>query len=816
MKVIIIGGVAGGASTAARLRRMDEHSEIIMFERGRHISFANCGIPYYCGDVIKDENKLLVMTPEKFKALLSVDVRTETEITAIDRTRKTVTALNHQTHEQYEETYDKLVLSPGAAPLRPPIPGIGDERIFTVRTVEDGVKIKQAAKPGSRAVVVGGGFIGLEMAENLVHRGLKVAIVELSEQVMAPLDRELAAQVHQHIRDQGVALHLSDGVQAFNAGETLTVVLRSGTQIETDLVILAIGVRPETGLATAAGLTIGVSGGIWVDEHLRTSDPDIYALGDAIEINGAVSTQKAMIPLAGPANRQGRIVAENIAGMGSLYRHTLGTSVAKVFDLTVATTGNNEKQLNRLNIACQKAYSLGWSHAEYYPNPFAMSIKLLFDPTDGKILGAQIVGITGVDKRIDALATAMTFSGTTSDLMDLELAYAPPFGSAKDPVNVIGMIAENMRSGKMKPIHWNEIDPTDANTVFLDVRSALEFSLGSIKNAVNIPLEELRERMGEIPKNKKIVAFCAKGQKGYFASRILLQNGFSEIYNLIGGLSIYKPIMAESKEGPVATVNNSNIEIQERGNMQNPAEISLSIDACGLQCPGPIMKLAEAVAGAAEGSVIEVKTTDPGFKNDIASWCRSTRNTLIEITASQGIITARVRKGSSVPTANAAATAASPNNGKTIVVFSNDLDKAIASFIIANGAAATGKPVTLFFTFWGLSILRKTPPPTVSKDLLAKMFGWMLPEGPSQLTLSKMHMAGMGTLMMKYIMKQKNVSTLPELISQAQKQGVRLIACQMSMDVMGLTADELIDGVEIAGVASYIESAEQSDMNLFI
>ena len=815
MKVIIIGGVAGGASAAARLRRLDEQCEIVMFERGRHVSYANCGIPYYCGDVIKDKEKLLLMTPEKLKALVNVDVRIESEVTAIDRDRKSVTVVDHRDNSHYEESFDKLILSPGAAPLRPPIPGIDDGRIFTVRNVDDGIKIKLSARPGARAVVVGGGFIGLEMAENLVHRGLNVSIVELSEQVMAPLDREMAAQVHQQIRDQGISLYLRDGVQSFNAGKTLTVVLSSGTQIETDIVILAIGVRPETGLAVACGLSIGTSGGILVDEHLQTSDPDIYALGDAIEITDAVSAQKMLIPLAGPANKQGRIVAENLAGMTSCYEHTLGTSIAKVFDLSVATTGSNEKQLKRQGIEYQRAYSLGWSHAEYYPGPFAMSIKLLFSPSNGRILGAQIIGIEGVDKRIDAIATAISFSGTTKDLMGLELAYAPPYGLSKDPVNVIGMIAENIRGGKMKPIYWNEINPTDKNVLFLDVRSALEFSLGGgIANATNIPLEELRSRLNEIPKTKKIIAYCAKGQKGYFASRILQQMGFDNVFNLIGGLSILNPMLNDDKaiaSGIAPAVERSG----NRADIQEKSEITLTIDACGLQCPGPIMKLAEAAAGVSDGATIEVTTTDPGFKSDIAAWCRSTRNTLVDIKTAQGIITALIRKGSSIPE-TVATRSTSQGNGKTLVVFSNDLDKAIASFIIANGAAATGKPVTMFFTFWGLSVLRKAESPAVSKDLLAKMFGWMLPKGTAELSLSKMHMSGLGTLMMKYVMKQKNVSTLPELIEQAKKQGVRLIACQMSMDVMGLTHEELLDGVEIGGVASYIDSAEQADMNLFI
>ncbi|MFA6075123.1 MAG: DsrE/DsrF/DrsH-like family protein [Negativicutes bacterium] len=809
MKVLIIGGVAGGASTAARLRRLDETAEIIMFERGTHISFANCGIPYFVGDVIKEESKLLLMTPEKFRGLLNIEARIKSEVISINRAAKTVTVRDLVKNSEYEEHYDKLVLSPGAAPVRPRIPGIDNKNIYTIRTVEDGVAVKTVARAGMKAVVIGGGFIGIEMAENLAHLGLETTIVEMSDQVMGPLDREMAAKVHNHIRGKGLGLYLSDGVQSFEQGERVGINLQSGKSIDADIVIFAIGVRPETSLAVAAGLEIGKSRGILVNANLQTSDDDIYALGDAIEVRDAITNDAALIPLAGPANKQGRIVAENIVGINSKYEHTQGTAIAKVFDLTVATTGNNEKQLRAKNIAYDKVYTLGWSHAEYYPDPFQMTIKLLFVPDTGKILGAQAIGMEGVDKRIDVIATAIHFGSTTAELARLELTYAPPFGSAKDPVNVIGMIAENIRFGKTKIIQWHEIDLTDSSVLYVDVRSKTEFNLNTLKNAINIPYEELRSRLNELPRDKKIVVFCAKGQKGYFSNRILLQNGFANSYNLVGGLSVYNPMMTD-----LDSVRNPLPAMQKAATCPVPVQpvIAVEIDACGLQCPGPILKLAQELDKLAVGTTVSVRTTDPGFKSDVAAWCRSTNNTLVEISDKNRIIQACIKKGSGAP----AEPAINNRNGKTMVVFSNDLDKAIASFIIANGAAATGKPVTMFFTFWGLSILRRKPAPATKKDLLGRMFGWMLPVGPAGLKLSQMNMLGMGTLMMKYVMKQKNVDTLPALIEQAKQQGVKIIACQMSLDVMGLKPEELIDGIEIGGVASYIEKAERSDMNLFI
>ena len=808
MKIVIVGGVAGGASTAARLRRLDENAEIIIFEKGKHISFANCGIPYYCGDVIKNREKLLLLTPAQLDAMFNIEARVEAEVIKINREKKTITVLDKKSDIEYEETYDKLVLSPGASPVRPNIPGINDERIFTVRNVPDADAIKSYIKRNKvkTAVVVGGGFIGLEMVENLKHLGLKTSLVEGATQVLAPVDSEIAAQIHNHLRDKDVDLYIFDGVKSFETDKDLVVNLYSGKQIKTDLVILAIGVKPESKFAKEAGLKIGETGGIIINEYLQTSDENIWAVGDVIEVKDLITGQNALIPLAGPANKQGRIAAENICGMNSKYEATQGTSILKIFDITVATTGSNEKQLTKNNIPYLKSYTPAFSHAEYYPEAFPLMIKTLFSPENGKILGAQIIGLDGVDKRIDVIATAVKFKKTVADLAKLELSYAPPFGSAKDPVNLAGMIALNILEGKVKPVHWDNIEKLNDETFILDVRAKGEQLSGRLPHSYNIPLEELRTRLNELPTDKKIIIYCNKGKKSYFAARILMQQGFENTYSLVGGYNIYKQVL-EDKKSTLA----GNANVADFNSIPFDEESSIEIDACGMQCPGPIIKLTQSLKDLNNGEILKIKTTDPGFKKDIQAWCSSTGNTLLEITDENKIIRASVQKGVKMSKINNTS-----GSDKTLVVFSSDLDKALASFIIANGAAATGNPVTMFFTFWGLNILRKRERPRLKKGLLDKMFGRMMPKGPDRLTLSKLNMFGMGTLMMKYVMKSKNVATLTELIEQAQDNGVKFIACQMSMDVMGIHPEELISGVEIGGVATYINAAENSDMNLFI
>ncbi|MBD8069853.1 CoA-disulfide reductase [Bacillus sp. PS06] len=543
-KIIIVGGVAGGATTAARLRRLDETSTIVLFEKGEHISFANCGLPYYIGETIKDRSKLLVQTVDSMSKKFNLDIRNLSEVIKINRKEKTVTVKNVLTNEIYKETFDTLVLSPGAKPVIPPIPGINEaSTIFTLRNIPDTDNIKSFVDEHNplQAVVIGGGFIGLEMAENLVDRGLSVTLIEMANQVMAPLDYEMASIVHQHLLDKGVHLILEDGVKSFEEkGKRL--ILSSGKEIQTDLTILSIGVKPESQLALEADLEVGERGGIIVNQYLQTNDPDIYALGDAIEVIDYINGEPTMIPLAGPANRQGRIVANNIYGKKESYKGTLGTGIAKVFDLSVATTGNNEKNLKRLGIDYQVVHIHPSSHAGYYPGAHPIALKLLFDKSNGKILGAQAVGKKGVDKRMDVIATAIKGELTVFDLTELELSYAPPFSSAKDPVNMAGYVASNIIEDGIKTVQWNEIDEIIANgELLVDVREPQERENGYIKGSINIPLGDIRNRLAELPKSKPIYVSCQVGLRGYLATRILTNLGYKAI-NLDGGWKTYSSV----------------------------------------------------------------------------------------------------------------------------------------------------------------------------------------------------------------------------------------------------------------------------------
>lgn len=828
-KVLIVGGVAGGASTAARLRRIDENAEIIMFERGEYISFANCGLPYYIGETIKDRDALLVQTPEAMKARFNIDVRVKNEVVMIHRDSKEIEVKNLESGKIYRESYDVLVLSPGSSPLRPPIPGIDSPNVFSLWNIPDTDTIKSYVdeKKPKRAAVIGGGFIGIEMAENLHARGIKISIIEMSDQVMAPVDYEMAQTIHQHVKSKDVDLHLKDGVKSFKYEEnndTTTITLQSGKTIETDMVILSIGVRPNGELAKNCGLKTNQRGGIIVDEFMRTEDESIYAIGDAIEVVDFINKDKTMIPLAGPANKQGRIAANNIIGNKEKYNGTQGTSIAKVFDLTVANTGHNEKTLNRNGKKYGEDYKItlihSKSHAGYYPGAIPMTIKLIF-ALDGKILGAQIVGYNGVDKRIDVIATAIRFGGTIYDLKELELAYAPPFSSAKDPVNMAAFTAENILNGDMDVILWNEIDNVDSNnTIILDVREPIERELGFIDGSVNIPVDQLRDRLGELDKDKLIIPYCAIGLRAYIATRILDQNGFKNVKNFSGGFSTYSCVFCQdddtSKCGGVTC--NPNVDFNDEGEPEIAIDKeigeTIKVDACGLQCPGPIMQVYNKMKTLKNGETLEVSATDPGFVYDIKAWSMKTGNTLISTEKRENEFVAFIRKGqeSSVVDSDLS----NKSDGNTMVVFSGDLDKAIASFIIANGAVSMGKKVTMFFTFWGLNVLRKSESMKVKKGIMDKMFGIMMPRGSKKLQLSKMNMAGMGAKMIRKVMKDKNVSSLEDLIQMAQSSGVRMVACTMSMDVMGIKEEELIDGVEYGGVAAYLGSAEEANVNLFI
>ena len=814
MNYLIIGGVAGGATVAARLRRMDEKANIILFERGKYVSYANCGLPYYIGDTINNREKLFVQTAKGFTDRFRIDIRTEQEVTAIRPDKKEVEIKNLSTGETYTETYDKLVLSPGAEPLRPGIEGIGSKKIFTLRNVPDTDTIKNYVNTENpkRAIVVGGGFIGLEMAENLYDLGIQVDVVEMANQVMAPLDFSMAAIVHRQLTDKGVGLHLEDGVSRFEEKDGgVTVHLRSGKQIATDMVLLSIGVRPETKLAKDAGLAIGERGGITVNDYMQTSDANIYALGDAVEVRHLVTGQPALIPLAGPANKQGRIVADNIVfGNKKKYPGSIGTSIAKVFDLTVAAAGANAKLLQRNNIPYISSYTHGASHAGYYPGAVPLSIKILFAPENGKLLGAQIVGFNGVDKRIEMLAQVIQRGGTVHDLAELEHAYAPPYSSAKDPVNMAGFVAENILNKKSRIIQWRELAELPADTIRIDVRTHDEYKLGTIPGFINIPVDELREHLDELPKEKPIVVTCAVGLRGYLAYRILVQNGFKHVRNLSGGYKTWSVATA-----PIKEIVSHKPEIPESTSYgYSDSQINLlKVDACGLMCPGPVMQLKKNYEALKIGEQLQITATDQAFGKDVTSWCKMTGAELVALENKNGVVAATIRKQEKT-----ASCEISRNNAdnKTLIVFSDDLDKALASFVIANGAASTGKKVTMFFTFWGLNVIKKQHKPTVTKDIFGKMFGWMLPTHSGKLKLSKMNMGGAGSWMMRLIMKRKRIDSLESLIQQAIDNGEEMIACTMSMDVMGVQKEELMDNVTLGGVASYLERAEEANVNLFI
>ena len=815
-KYLIVGGVAGGATAAARIRRLTEDAEIILFEKGAYISYANCGLPYYIGGVIEERDRLFVQTPEAFGKRFNIDVRTRSEVIAIHPEKKQVTVRSAEGKE-YTENYDKLLLSPGASPVVPPLPGIQSEGIFTLRNVNDTDRIKayMTAHQVRRTVIVGGGFIGLEMAENLKHAGSQVAVVEMAPQVMGPIDYSMAALVHQHLQQQDVKLYLEQAVERFSReGDELTVYFKSGISLKADMVLLSIGVRAETRLAQEAGLKLGEMRGIWVDAYLQTSDADIYAVGDAIEYPHPITGKPWLNFLAGPANRQARIVADNmVLGNRIHYEGAIGTSIAKVFDLTVASTGLPAKRLKQMGIPYLSATIHNGSHAGYYPGSLQMAIKITFSPTDGKLYGAQIVGYDGVDTRIDQYALAIKQGATVEQLTRLEHAYAPPFSSAKDPVAISGYVAGNILSGKMTPLYWREMQQADKSQVTLvDVRTPDEYALGTIPGAINIPLDNLRERLADIPENQPVYLFCGVGLRGYLASNILKSKGYPDVRNLIGGLKTYNAATATIKM-PEGFVCDTTTHACPASSCRCDKSI-IKVDACGIQCPGPILKLKQAMDLLAVGQQLEVRATDAGFPRDAEAWCRTTGHKFLGKRAEGGIQIVEIEKAA--PQVVEATQPQTSEQGKTLILFSDDLDKTLATFVLANGAAATGKKVSIFFTFWGLNAIKKVRKPKVKKDIFGRMFGWMLPADSTQLALSKMNMLGIGSKMMRYLMRKKGVDSLETLRQQAIDQGVEFIACQMSMDVMGIKREELLDNVTVGGVASYMERAEQANVNLFI
>ena len=813
MKHIIIGGVAGGATAAARIRRADEEAEIVLLEKGKYISYANCGLPYYIGGAIAEREKLFLQTPASFGGRFNIDVRIENEAVGIDTAAKSV-EVRRADGSTYTESYDKLLLSPGASPVRPPLKGIDSEGIFTLRNVDDTDRIKNyiTTRTVASAVVVGAGFIGLEMAENLHRAGAGVSIVEMGNQVMAPVDFSIASHVHQHLLQKGVHLYLEQSVERFEKrDDKIEVFFTSGKSIATDLVILSIGVRPETALAKAAGLRIGETGGIWVDDYLQTSAADVYAVGDAIEFPHPLTGKPWLNYLANPANRQGRIVADNMVfGNTTRYEGAIGTSIAKVFDMTVASTGLAAKRLKQFGIPYASSTTHSASHAGYYPDALPLTLKLTFDPASGKLYGGQCVGYDGADKRIDQIALLIKQGGTVYDLIKVEHAYAPPFSSAKDPIAIAGYVAGNIISGAMPVATWRQMAEADrCDTLFLDVRTREEHAFGAIPGSVNIPLDELRGRIGELPRDKEIYIYCAVGLRGYLALKILTGHGFTRVKNLSGGYKTYATATAPIENKTATIRTNGKTDTQHTGERIK----TLKIDACGLQCPGPVMKIKQAIDSIGEGERIEMVATDAGFSRDAQAWCNTTGNILISNSEEKGKYTVVIEKGS--PQACRTATSCD-GKAKTLIMFSDDLDKALATFVLANGAAATGQKVSIFFTFWGLNVIKKVAKPKVKKDIFGRMFGMMLPSSSLKLNLSKMSMLGIGDRMLRHIMKRKGIDSLESLRQQAIDNGVEFIACQMSMDVMGVKREELLDEATVGGVATYMERAEGANVNLFV
>lgn len=812
MKYIIVGGVAGGATAAARLRRLSEDSNIVLFEKGEHISYANCGLPYYIGGTIKERDTLFLQTPEAFAQRFNVDVRTRSEVVAIDRERQCV-HVHTADGRKYEEPYDKLLLSTGALPIIPPIEGIENQGVFTLRNVEDTDAISTyiTQHQVSQAVVVGGGFIGLEMAENLHQRGIAVSIVEMGKQVMAPIDYSMAAPVHQTLQKHGIGLYLEQAVECIIPDtQGLTVLLSTGQTLSAQLVLLSIGVRPNTVLAKEAHLALTDRGALIVDEYLRTNDSNIYAVGDAIAYPHPIHRQPWSNYLAGPANRQARLAADHMAGLDiPPYEGSIGTAIAKVFDLTVATTGLPAKALQAQNIPYKSITIFPNSHAGYYPEATPMQLKLTFHPEHGLLYGAQIVGYDGVDKRIDSIAQIIKQGGSIAQLMQTEQAYAPPYSSAKDPVAMAGYVAENVCTGRMPIITWRDMQAVvegKTKATILDVRTPHEYALQHIEGAINIPLDELRQRLDELDTTAKIYVHCAVGLRGYLATRLLRSRGFTDVYNLTGGYRLYQLATARygGKAHQAATPSTAALT-------PSPA-ITLHIDACGLACPGPILRLKEGIERIAPGQTLCVVATDPGFLCDAEAWCGTTGHRLLSHTNHDGKPTVIIEKQAHC---SSLTTAPMAPKGKTLICFSDDLDKVLATFVLANGAAATGQKVSIFFTFWGLNAIKRKGVST-KKDLWGKLFGLMLPKDSLSLSLSKMNMGGIGARMMRHIMRKRGVDTLESLREQAIAAGVEFIACQMSMDVMGVTQEELLPNVTIGGVATYMNRAEQASVNLFI
>lgn len=809
MKVIIVGGVAGGATCATRIKRLKSDANVKIFERDYYISYANCGIPYYIGGLIPRE-RLFVTNSQEMKKKYGIDVYVRHEVLKIFPQEKKILVKNLETQEEFEDSYDFLILSPGASPIKPKIPGIESSKIFTLRTVGDADNIIKEIESGKReATVVGGGFIGIEVTENLVRRGIKVNLVEALPQVLSFLDKDLISYIHDELKINGVNLYLGSAVKEFKEKEDkIETILENGTSITSDFVVFSIGVKPEITLAKEAGLKIGETGGILVDENMRTSNPNIFAIGDAVEIENFITKTKTRIPLAGPTHKQARVAADTICGISSKYLGSIGTAIVKVFNITGAATGLNSVSLEKLGINYKFECLSTFNHAGYYPDAYPLYIKVFYDANSGRVLGGQAVGFDGVDTIINSLATAIRFNAKVTELKDIDFAYSPQYGHAKNPLNIIGTMAEDDLSGLAPKVTIFEVDDlVKKGAVLLDIREREETLTNKIENSINIPLSELKDRFNELEKDKLYIVCCGKGQRAYNAVRFLIDNGYNAKY-LSGGLTFYSSCFGGEKELQSKKVE----EKRESVDFIKENEI-VKIDAKGLSCPGPLMKLKETLDRVSSGTVIEIEATDPGFYNDIQSYAKSKGLSLLSLEKGK-VIKALLKKDTQ--SEGLKESVEKKSDSVSIILFSNDFDRVMASLIIANGALSMGKKVSMFFTFWGLNVLRKDHKVEVKKNFIEKMFDFMMPRGAKRLTLSKMNMLGIGTKMIKGIMKKYNVLPPEELLKTFIKNGGRVVACRMTMDLMGIKREELIDGIEEGGVGTYLSFAETSGINLFI
>ncbi len=811
-KYLIIGGVAGGASAATRLRRDDEQAEIILVERDNDISYANCGMPYYLGGVITDRTRLNVTTPEFLRLRFNIDVRVQTEALKISPKQHQVELTDHKSGKSYIETYDKLLLATGSRAFVPPTPGLDSEGCFVLKTLADTDRIKtyyDEHKPDS-IVVMGGGPIGMELIENYTRLGVKVTLVEAAPQILSMYDVELARTVTDHLRTRGVDVRLSTNVTGVTTSAAgLDVALADGSHLTTGMLFVVAGIRPESSLAAAAGLGVSDKGAIQVDNYLATTSQDIFAVGDVIEIKEMVSGQVMNISLAGPANKQGRTAADNMAGGSHEYEGALASGILGIFDLTAASTGLSERQAKAGGLDCLSATIHSQDHAGYYPGSAPLTLKLVFTP-EGNILGAQGVGYGGVDKRIDVIATAIRGGLGVEALTNLDLCYAPQYSSAKDPVNMLAFTAQNILNGRLKPIYASAVnDLKAADWYILDVRTPAEITSGAIPGSHVIELDELRANLHKLTTKKKYLVYCASGQRSYMAARILEQHGY-DAYSLIGGFHTYQDFQDDLPAVASATAQTAPSKAELFNHNAAPSAV---VDATGLLCPGPLGLVSKTIKTIQPGEILTVTASDPAFKPDITAWCTSTGNELLDVNAAGINITARIQKGA---TDHIRQIDSPGGNAKTIVVFSDDIDRVIAAFFIANGAAGMGRDVTLFFTFWGLNVLRKPGSVPVKKDLISRAFGAMMPRGSQHLHLSQMNMGGAGTQLIRWLMIKKHIGTLEALIAQAREAGVHMVACSTSMDLMGIKEAELVEGVTIGGVATYLGLAEHADTNLFI